>query len=311
MSTSESVATATEDVAADPRHAPGPQRAQSAYATSFAGFLLLGVVLIGLLSAAAWWVPGATALGLYAAMGIRRAQDQGLVIEFTDSIYYMGFILTLTALLKTTGVFGGVLPDSQTMVVEFGKGLFTTVLGVFLRVLFQLYYLIPQESLEQSTKAIQALSLQYIQTLRAANEAVDENWTGAVESVTEAVKKLDTSLAEVNRHTKSLSDALNSSGTDIGMALKQVRDSIAGAEVATRMASLTDELQKMGESVRVECSTASQAFSNAATSVSSLGRSSATLGAEVNDLKTKVRGLETVLDQIVEAIEVRLKKIGP
>ena len=72
----------------------------------------------------------------YSSLGFVEDKDETLIEQFADSIYYLGFLLTLVALIVSL-VFLSEQKDNSLVGVgsRFGVALATTVLGLFLRIL--------------------------------------------------------------------------------------------------------------------------------------------------------------------------------
>lgn len=83
-----------------------------------------------------WPIAGASIL-IYFAIGVSLTKRQKNTEKFADSLYYMGFILTIWALIIAIGPWSGKSMDrlsSSGVIVQFGIALITTALGMTLRI---------------------------------------------------------------------------------------------------------------------------------------------------------------------------------
>ena len=71
----------------------------------------------------------------YSSLGFIEQKNDTLVEQFADSIYYLGFLLTLVALIVSLVVLSEADYSLKGVGGRFGVALTTTVIGLFLRIL--------------------------------------------------------------------------------------------------------------------------------------------------------------------------------
>src|SRR5438552_8918566 len=79
-----------------------------------------------------WFVPIVIML-VYLGFGLQLARRSGMVLEFSDSFYYLGFTFTIASLLASLDPFHfdpAKNPEPAVILHYFGLGLFTTLIGL-------------------------------------------------------------------------------------------------------------------------------------------------------------------------------------
>ena len=102
---------------------------------NFIFVLFFGIGVVGTF-AGNWYIP-AGAVAIYFLIGLRITRNQINQDKFADSLYYMGFLLTLWALFFGLGLYAPTVEqlDSTKITRQFGIALITTVLGLMFRII--------------------------------------------------------------------------------------------------------------------------------------------------------------------------------
>lgn len=175
----------------------------------------------------------------YFIFGARLPPTARNTERFADSLYYLGFILTLFALLlaMTPALNGGHAPQSDDIIQKFGTAIITTFIGMTLRII--LIQLKPNVSdHEEDTRESIA---NYVKGL---NEELTATIKGMVEFRTSVTTTMDETL-------KSFKSGLQSNSKDSGEALNEASDELLnGVKAATQtlqiaVADIADKLSKM------------------------------------------------------------------
>lgn len=112
------------------------QLINSRFTKRYAIAVFVGVVPV-FVSAQLWWMT-IVAMVVFLAIGYEDARKSGMVYEFADAFYYLGFTLSIGTLLAALDPFHvGVAPDVKVTFHLFGLGMFTTLIGVTGRTLMQ------------------------------------------------------------------------------------------------------------------------------------------------------------------------------
>ena len=109
---------------------------RSPLTAAFIGSLVLGLLAEWLTGPYGAWLAGGLMIA-YFGFGLTLPATARNTERFADSLYYLGFILTLFALLiaMTPALNGGVEPKSTQIIQQFGTAIVTTFIGMSLRII--------------------------------------------------------------------------------------------------------------------------------------------------------------------------------
>src|SRR6267143_4650093 len=169
MNEDASAATPSADTTPAEKIRPARARAKSRnYAFPFGISLALG--LLGVAGTGSPVFP-LLVMTSYLIYGLATARKEGVIIEFSDSFYYLGFALTLLSLCVALGSMSGFFQTQVKVdiLTAFSQALLTTVYGVVGRVWLQLFYRTSQEHIEATNRQIVELSQEYLSQLQVLN----------------------------------------------------------------------------------------------------------------------------------------------
>jgi chromosome segregation ATPase len=155
---------------------------------------LIGVGLVGLSP----FAPCIPLLG-YATLGFFLTRDQRNSERFADSLYYLGFLLTLTALLLALWHLskqGSVLEIANAL----GAGLSASILGLGLRVLVVQFRGTVSDQEEETRQSIEEQAAK----VRQALQALEQGWTqatGVLSSLRTDMEEFRTSMNRIQADT--------------------------------------------------------------------------------------------------------------
>lgn len=225
---------------------------------AFAGVIVAGTVGIMIGSQLGWpWVtvgvPSASLLG-YFLFGKRLDRGGISTAQFADSVYYLGFLFTLIALLFSLAIFGG--DDGEysvhTVVPQFGLALLTTVLGLAIRIYLVNFrptgedaVEVTEEALAEAAQALRTRLEQLSIDMLAQNELMNRSLKGAIDAtsseLTAAVASARSGIA------KAASSLAAGAERAAGRLETSVRDSAesAGGELRRTLAALAGETERL------------------------------------------------------------------
>ena len=145
----------------------------------------------------------------YSSLGFIEEKNDTLIEQFADSIYYLGFLLTLVALIVSLIVLSEEEYSLEGVGSRFGVALVTTVLGLFLRIIltnfrenFSDQKVIREEQLAKSMKDFSRQVTIHARTLRTSTELYNSSMELSTNSMNKSMAKLTSELDSVS--TKGL-----------------------------------------------------------------------------------------------------------
>lgn len=174
-----------------------------------------------------WPVP-ILAMVAFLVVGYGPARESGIVYEFADSFYYLGFTLSVGSLLASLEPFNFVnRPDPETIFHYFGLGMLTTLVGVVGRTMLQSYHRLPSETLESVNRQLEERGREYVETLSQLDARIR-----------------DTMEATAGTYERDLAPRLGRIGDALARAVERIEETAAGSE------RLRTEVESAGASIR-------------------------------------------------------------
>ena len=283
--------------------------------------------VVGLVGVVAEWVLAAPPLGLLAAVGAmlvyvflgHRAEPDGIASpQFADSVYYLGFLFTICALIISLIDLGDSLASAddtfEGLVWRFGLALVTTVLGLAIRVYLAGFHDKLEDSLITSEKALARSARQMRKQLqqqsidfRAQNELHNKSLQSAVKF---ASNSLVTSVRDAQAVAENTSrEASQTVAVATGEFVEKVRES---AEDAT--SALKDELKRLGGaigSLSADLAASKEQFSERLLSGPFPGEAwEAKAQPELDRVAEKLSGIGTSFDTLEERTTVAADNVA-
>jgi hypothetical protein len=222
----------------------------------------------------AFWPVPILAMLAFLAVGYGPAREAGIVYEFADSFYYLGFTLSVGSLLASLEPFNFVnRPDPEQIFHYFGLGMLTTLVGVVGRTMLQSYHRLPAETLEAVNRQLEERGREYLDNLSALDARIRqtmETTTVAYErDLAPRLARIGDALAQaVTRieETAAGSDRLRADVEDASAAVRALGSSYAGAADAMRaqQARLTESVDALTLAIEQIAATSSRAGRGAA-----------------------------------------------
>ena len=269
----------------------------------------------------------------YSSLGFIEEKNDTLIEQFADSIYYLGFLLTLVALIVSLFALSA---DDYSLVgvgSRFGVALATTVVGLFLRILltnfretFSDQKVIMEQQLAKSMKDFSHQVTIHARTLRTTTVLYNSSIELSINSMNKSIETLTSGLDSVStkglehvaktfeRTNEQLSLAVNNLFKKI--ELIQISEDILTSpiqEPIKQLANLLDEYKDGFASVTEEqkkISSDNKLFSNNLTklnqSATKLDNSIQNISdtfSSVKDLNINTEGLNNTIDKTVSTIE--------
>jgi hypothetical protein len=186
-----------------------------------------GGVLPVFVSSTLWMFPVGAMLA-YVWYCYDAARSAGSVFEFADSVYYLGFTLSVGSLLAALDPFHLVAkPDPNQIFHLFGLGMLTTLIGVVARTTLQTWHRDAAETVEVVNQRIAAEADTYLTQLSTLSarvqlmvantaESYADSVTPQLAKVQEAVQKTADQLGATAQHTQMLDGEIKRASQSIG-----------------------------------------------------------------------------------------------
>lgn len=266
----------------------------------------------------------------YLVHGLRRAQRNGYVMEFSDSFYYLGFTLTMAALLGSLKPFSwiaGETPEPADVLQHFGLGMITTLIGVFGRTTLQMYYRTPDETLEATNQQIAAAAEQYLGRLEQLNAQVTASLDSSASEVRTILERraseIDAAMGGLTQGFLGIAEQLRSvdpraiqkKHAALAEALERAREPLDRHVDGLRQAELAlDESSRGSVSRFVQLEDNLSKASTAATSLSArlsdLSFDRTAVDAALRAFAESVHGQELAVANSLRSVHTGLAAIG-
>jgi len=250
----------------------------------------------------------------YAIVNLEAVEKKGLVHEFADSVYYLGFIFTIASLLFSLDPFGlgdGKGFDATHVTRNFGRALLTTLVGVCGRILIRLYQRTPEESLEKMSLDLRNLTAQFIESIEHLHKKSVAIMAQPLDELDAALKEdtlaIKNSLKNLNNHFATLakkSEKIDIDPTALKSAFEKINEVAekSGVVIAKNVESALSaqqELLRSVEQLSKTTATISQAVDVQMTSISgSMTKAAKFLSAENEHLGKSTKGLSDEIEPL-------------
>jgi uncharacterized coiled-coil DUF342 family protein len=257
-----------------------------------------------------------TLIGLlvaYAGFGwfLRRKN----IIQFADSLYYMGFLWALSALIAAFVVWPAPKLTADAVLTTFGYALVTTFCGMLLRILVVQFQDTVPDRLVHAQETIDRRVANLIQQIHEATREITSFRDRAASDLGGTLQDLVQSLTDVRQKiteqhqsmTKTMSAGFESS-------LKEILGRLAAIQIpqeilTTEVARFVDTLGKRGEDFEKAMERLEKSLMQTAETVTSFGESlygsegAKQIGDAVNELSRKIKERSEQFFEMTTALE--------
>jgi hypothetical protein len=249
-------------------------------------------------------------MAVYIAIGWRLARTAESVSQFADSVYYLGFLLTLTSLVVALGGLEGD-KDVSSIITLFGVKLVTTLVGLGVRVYLTNF----RPSVEDSVEVAEEMLSRAAENLKHRFDqiAVDlASQTHAINlTLDTARKEIDSTLSAVIRQIRAeLSQSVEASSRSLRDSLDHVKHETTRAVAGLREAletTVKDLMDTVGSGARSLGGTLTSASSQISTASTELAARLERVTVPVDIFSVK---LSRPLDALAAEIESSTKKLS-
>ena len=221
-------------------------------------FVLAVIVAIVLGFTSKGWLPAigaASVMLVYLVVSLGWTPEAAKHDDFADGFYYLGFLLTLVALVSTLVRIDPEAPDLLTVVLsQFGLALTTTILGLGVRTALRMFAAEPDEPIEVIERA-QAELKTAVEALRIVLQAAStdmETTLGAVsDRVGASAESVAVRLDSVAQKVAGVESAFEPLGRELARAAKTAGAFSSQLDLADgKILALSGQVQTLGQSVQ-------------------------------------------------------------
>ncbi len=253
----------------------------------------------------------------YSSLGFIEKKNDTLIEQFADSIYYLGFLLTLVALIVSLVDLSEAEYSLNGVGSRFGIALATTVLGLFLRIIltnfresFSDKKVILEEQLAKSMKDFSYQVQIQARTLRTTTDLYNTSIELSINSMNKSIATLTSGLDSVS--TKGIeqvaktfertNEQLNLAVTNVfkKIELIQISEDILTSPIQKpikKLADLLDEYKDGFASLTQEqkkISRDNELFSN---NLTKLNESATKLGSSIQNISDDISNVHLEIDK--------------
>jgi len=238
----------------------------------------------------------------YSSLGFIEKKNDTLIEQFADSIYYLGFLLTLVALIVSLVDLSEAEYSLNGVGSRFGIALATTVLGLFLRIIltnfresFSDKKVILEEQLAKSMKDFSYQVQIQARTLRTTTDLYNT-------SIELSISSMNKSIEQVAKTFERTNEQLSLAVTNVvkKIELIQISEDILTSPIQKpikKLADLLDEYKDGFASLTQEqkkISRDNELFSN---NLTKLNESSTKLGSSIQNISDGISNVHLEIDK--------------
>jgi ABC-type transporter Mla subunit MlaD len=252
-------------------------------------------------------------MGAYIYYGISTDRSNRGAESFADSIYYMGFLLTLVALISSMFTITSGAENTTGLAFRFGVALITTVIGLAARTYFANFRITPEDELgrlkaEEATSARElrnkyrdlsetmSLQMEALEaTLQKANDDVEEASEALIDSASSLEESVSSSVSTIDEVLESLEDTTSRFSSELGQSMEATSSKLQQAGE-----DLKDKVRSVELPPDLFTSQFEEPASNYAEELEKLTREAKDHSQAIGDLEASNRRLSNSIAEIAE-----------
>mgnify|MGYP000553574454 CR=1 FL=1 len=153
------------------------------------------------------------AMVLYTGYGYALSADSIFIEQFADSVYYLGFLLTLVALVLSLYFYQGDTLDSGLLVANFSLALLTTIFGLAVRIYINNFQIEVHGAERHVMSGVEQAANELVKKAKLISMQLDvshqETQAAIRQSVEHATEGMYQTALNVDKHAKISSETLH------------------------------------------------------------------------------------------------------
>jgi len=150
---------------------------------------------------------------LYAGFGYARSVDSPFLEQFADSVYYLGFLLTLVALVVSLYFYQEDTLDSGLLVANFSLALLTTIFGLAVRIFINNFQIEVRGAERHIMSGVEQAANELVKKAKLISMQLDvshqETQSAIRASVEHAAEGMHQTALTVDKYAKSSAESLH------------------------------------------------------------------------------------------------------
>lgn len=233
-------------------------------------------------------------MGLYLTFTLTRSRFS--TIRVADSVYFMGFLWTLWAVIDVL-IFSKQQLSAERLYEAFGSALFATAAGMFIRLALLQFYRTVDDQEEQAVDRIDERVERLIRELDKSQQAVDAFRTTAVGAMVEWGSETSKALNAAVEKIRDATEAVVAEEAELAASIKQIREPVGATVRAVELLAkkLTASTEKFAATLEAKAV--------------DIERALIALTEKVDSVELRPDILEGKLREVVDAVDKTLSPI--
>lgn len=257
-------------------------------------------------------------MSAYALLGFLLTKDQQNSDRFADSLYYLGFLLTLIALLMALLSLPN-NPDPLNVARALGAGLSASILGLLLRVLVVQFRGTVSDQEEEAQESIEEQATK----VKAALQSLEKRWVESgevLDGIRQNLQEFRIALNEIHRNSlitaqqrqKQLLESTARAAETWETELKRIRESLARVDIPPTLAkdAFAKIARDVGQHAAEVAAGAARAMEGVTTNLAKVSEASNTCVNSLNQLGVSLQEALTASSHIGAAVTTVSSAIG-
>jgi len=165
-------------------------------------------------------------MGFYIFIGLKNEAVKPIIEQFADSVYYMGFLFTLVALIVSMLTFGEEQIQISQLIYNFSLALITTIIGLATRITLVNFQADERSTRRQIREELRSTASELISQSRQISTRLEVLNTEIHDTIT---KSLDESKASIKKSAQSIDEYTHISKEALRKQLDNINESIVDA----------------------------------------------------------------------------------
>ena len=247
-------------------------------------------------------------MAIYAGIGYRRSKNSPFLEQFADSVYYLGFLFTLIALVVSLYYYRGGSIEVESIIANFSLALITTIFGLTVRITINNFQVDLRNAERQMLEGVEFAANDFVRKAKTISMQLelshDETQRAIQHAMEEATIGIGRATGVIEKHARmssqSLLDHLETINLSVSDTVKALESNIKSVKLpedifASRLEAPIDALvQNLSETREVvsaltrEQTAAAKNYRGITHGLDQLNEALTTSGRSLNDFNNTI-----------------------